>query len=82
MIEVIEFHEIGEIMIATLDLLLGLPLAFMLAIALRPGAAPKDLVTWLTMVTPWIILATGLVSSGLLLVMRQRRLARAFQFFQ
>ena len=70
----------GEIIIAILDLLIGLPLALIFtAMFLKSQLSPSGLLAWL-MFLPWLLLVLGLVPAGLLILLRQCRLARAFQW--
>jgi hypothetical protein len=70
-------RNVGEIVIATLDLLLGLPPACFLALVIRQTPAH-----WLDSVIygPMLLMVLGMVGSGLLLLLRLRSLARAFQW--
>jgi hypothetical protein len=72
-------RTIGEIVIATLDLLLGLPLAAFLIMALTPYHLPGGPANWF-IVGSWILLAFALISAGLSILLRQRNLARVFQW--
>ncbi|WP_309717641.1 hypothetical protein [Armatimonas sp.] len=71
-------RNVGEIVIATLDLLLGLPLAIFLMVMI-PQQPPGSLANWL-IVGSWVLIAFALVSAGLALLLRQRSLARVFQW--
>ncbi|WP_309717639.1 hypothetical protein, partial [Armatimonas sp.] len=66
-----------EIVIAILNLLLGLPPACFLALIFR--ALPAH---WLDRVVygPMLLMVLGMIGSGLLLLLRLRSLARAFQW--
>ena len=70
----------GELMIATLDLLLGLPLACLVLVVMREPTNAHDLRAWL-MIAPLIVIALGLTTAGVLVSLRQCRLARAAQWF-
>ena len=72
-------RNIGEIVISAIDLLLGLPLALLVIVMMLEPTNSHDFVGWL-MIAPLILIALGLVLSGLLLWARQNRLARAFQW--
>jgi hypothetical protein len=72
-------RTVGEIVIATLDLLLGLPLAVFLIMVLTPDHLPGDPANWL-IIGSWILLAFALISAGLSILLRQRSLARVFQW--
>jgi hypothetical protein len=67
----------GEIVIAILNLLLGLPPACFLALVIRQTPAH-----WLDRVVygPMLLMVLGMVGSGLLLLLRLRSLGRAFQW--
>lgn len=69
----------GELVIAALDLLLGLPLGLLIFIALSPHNTTRDLTTWLYAI-PWLMVVVGLVSAGLLILRRHYRLARVLQW--
>lgn len=69
----------GELVIAVLDLLFGLPLTVLLTLLWKNAINPTGLIGWL-MVTPFLVIALGLVSAGLLILLRQYRLARAAQW--
>jgi phosphatidylserine synthase len=69
----------GELVIAVLDLLLGLPLGLLMFVALSPQNTPRDLTTWLYAV-PWLLVAVGLMSAGLMVLRRHYWLARTLQW--
>ena len=71
-------RTVGDLVIATLDLLLSLPLIFVL-IKVFQARTPGDNVNW---TSAGLFLATCIVllSAGLLLWARQHRVARLFQW--
>jgi hypothetical protein len=71
-------RNVGEIVIATLDLLLSLPLIFVLIKAFQ-SRPPEGLETWFSASLLFVI-AFGLMSAGLLLGIRQQKLARSCQW--
>ncbi len=67
-------------MIATLDLFFGLPLAFIVGvILLNSTTAPLDLIAWMQ-VAPLALITLGLVPAGVLVFLRQYRLAGVLQW--
>ena len=69
-------RNVGEIMIATLDLLIGLPLMALLVLMFRSGKLTDAPLTMI----PWILMGIGFLPAGAFLSLRQYRLAQAFQW--
>ncbi len=73
-------HNVGGIVIATLDLLVGLPLTALLVLMFRSGNLSGKLTGAPLTVIPWILLGIGFLPAGVFLFLRQYRLAQAFQW--